>query len=195
MTQLKNLTFESIQRDADSFSHHSTDSYLVAYPEFLQFFAEIEKIERKHLIIGSHFVYGWMPTILKKFNIENEASLLEMLNHAKNGEMLNNDQLRIIRSCVNNSMVGASKLLHFINPTHYAIWDSRIFRYSTGKKSLYGIKRVGYYQEYLFRLREISMHQGYGVVHHKIEAHLNMTLPPMRAIEIIMFQADRNKAT
>jgi hypothetical protein len=30
---------------------------------------------------------------------------------------------------INNSMVGVSKLLHFINPERYAIWDRRVASY------------------------------------------------------------------
>ncbi|HRL70351.1 MAG TPA: hypothetical protein PLT79_01470, partial [Flavobacterium sp.] len=42
--------------------------------------------------------------------------------------------LEIVKKCINNSLVRISKLLHFINPSIYAIWVSRIFRYITRKK-------------------------------------------------------------
>jgi len=59
-----NLTYEKLRSDAVMFSIVENDSYIEAYPEFLKYFASIEKIERHHLIISSHFVYGWMPTII-----------------------------------------------------------------------------------------------------------------------------------
>lgn len=35
--------------------------------------------------------------------------------------------LVLLKKSFNNSLVGVSKLLHFINPNIYAIWDSRVF--------------------------------------------------------------------
>jgi hypothetical protein len=32
---------------------------------------------------------------------------------------------------VNNSLVGVSKILHFVNPHAHAIWDSRVYHYLT----------------------------------------------------------------
>ena len=57
-----------------------------------------------------------------------------LLNKAKSGNLLNSEELEIVKKCVNNSLVGTSKLLHFINPSIYAIWDSKIFRNITEKK-------------------------------------------------------------
>ena len=81
-------------------------------------------------MIGRFMTYGWMPTILDELgeldDVSKEGNLVKYLNKAKHHkkERLNIREIEHIASCINNSVVGASKLLHFINPNVYAIWDS-----------------------------------------------------------------------
>ena len=37
--------------------------------------------------------------------------------------------LNRVAAAVNHSMVGASKVLHFVNPAAYPIWDRRVYRF------------------------------------------------------------------
>lgn len=88
-------------------------------------------IDKHSLTIGAYFSYGWMPTILKNFNMDGDVTeALRVFNNVKNNQPIADDQeyMSLIRY-VNNSMVGASKLLHFINPSQYPIFDSRIKNY------------------------------------------------------------------
>ncbi len=189
---LKNLNYETIRRDTENFTLNGNDSYIESYPEFIKYFKNINKIEKHHLIISSHFVYGWMPTIIQ-IDTKNINNVLFLLNSVKSGYELNFEELLVLKKCVNNSLVGLSKLLHFINPGKYAIWDSRIYRYLTEKKSSYGIDKPILYIEYLEGLCKISKHKDYIGLHNLIEKHLEYKIEPMRALEIIMFQADRNR--
>ena len=186
----KNLTFEKLWTDAQRFSIIGNNSYIETYPEFLKYFDSINLIEKHHLIISSHFVYGWMPTIIH-INTKEIDKVLSLLNAVKAGHSLELEELEILKSCINNSMVGLSKLLHFINPEEYAIWDSRIYRYITGKKTQYGIDKTVNYSEYLTRIREISNHQDYPALHLMIEKHFSYPLTSMRAIEILIFEIER----
>jgi len=76
------------------------------------------------------FAYAWMPTIpklhLEKLEIGEEALLLK-LQALKNGDI---DQLEslfnILVPVINNSVVGTSKVLHFIAPSIVPIYDSRV---------------------------------------------------------------------
>lgn len=189
---MKNLNFETILNDSKSFALFDNDSYISTYPEFLNYFKKISDIERHHLVISSHFVYGWMPTIIN-LNMTNADQVILLLNAAKSGHLLNEQELETIKKCVNNSMVGASKLLHFINPENYAIWDSRIFRYATGKKSQYGINKPKAYVDYLEKLKEITQHKDYETFHNHISKNFEHSITPMRAIEILMFETDKIK--
>jgi hypothetical protein len=47
----------------------------------------INNIEKHHLIIASHFTYGWMPTILS-LDLFNEKDILAILNEVKGGKLL-----------------------------------------------------------------------------------------------------------
>lgn len=192
--EFKNLSFENLMHDADNFYLPQKDSYIEVYPVFIEYFKSIPMIEKHHLFISSHFVYGWMPTII---HLDTDPSLISQvlfyLNAAKSGHILNSEELEIVQSCINNSMVGLSKLLHFINPRNYAIWDSRIIKYLTGNKYQYGIDKPENYLVYLQKLTEIAQHNNYTDLHSMIEGQLKYKITPMRAIELLMFQSDRNK--
>jgi len=120
---LKNLNYENIKADPENFILTANNSYIETYSEFLKYFENIDVIERHHLVIASHFVYGWMPTIIRLETNQIEKVLF-LLNEVKSGYLLTESELQIIKNCLNNSLVGSSKLLHFINPRKYAIWDS-----------------------------------------------------------------------
>jgi hypothetical protein len=190
----KNLTFENLMSDAENFSVSVTDSYIEVYPEFLEYFKSINLIEKQHLIISSHFVYGWMPTII---HLKTDPSLISQvlffLNAAKFGQILKIEELEIIKPCINNSMVGLSKLLHFINPRDYAIWDSWIFKYLTGYNSQFELGKAENYHSYLQKLTEITQHKDYADLHCMIEGQLKYQITPMRAIELLMFETERKR--
>jgi hypothetical protein len=88
-------------------------------------------------------------------------------------------------------MVGLSKLLHFINPDTYAIWDSRIYRYTTGKKSSYGIGEPKLYLNYLTKINEIKSDPIFKNIHLQISKHFNYPITATRTIEIVMFESDK----
>jgi hypothetical protein len=134
-----------------------------------------------------------MPTILD-INLIDIDKKLKLFNSAKSGHVLKNEELIDLKECINNSMVGLSKLLHFMNPTTYAIWDSRIFRFTTGKeKSTYGIDRPQLYLDYLEKLREIVSNPGFSSIHEKIQETIKYNISPFRIVDIIIFEADKRK--
>ena len=92
---------------------------------------------------------------------------------------------------INNSLVGLSKLLHFINPIDYAIWDSRIYRYTTNKKSSYGIGNTQLYLNYLSKLNEIESHVDFDEIKKNVSVHFDYEITSKRVIELLMFEADK----
>ena len=189
---MKNLSFEQLKKDVETFILTENDSYVDSYSEFINYFKNLDWIEKHNLVIASHFVYGWMPTIIQ-LDTKNADEVLSILNGVRNGHSATESELEIIKQCVNNSMVGTSKLLHFINPNLYAIWDSRIFRYITGKKYSYGIDKPKAYMEYMEALNEIVNHPEYRSLHFEIERNFKYEISPLRAIEILMFETDRER--
>jgi hypothetical protein len=193
MQILKNLSFEKFQKSATSFEvdpNNLKNSYLKTYPEFLKYFDTPNEITEHDLIISSHFVYGWMPTIIN-LRLENKNQVLSLLNQVKAGHLLTGPELGTLKKAINNSLVGTSKLLHFINPKNYAIWDSRIYRYLTAKDSTGGVAKVSLYLEYLKGLEEIANNEEYDEVHNKITKAVGYEIRSNRAIELVMFEADR----
>jgi hypothetical protein len=74
-------------------------------------------------------VYGWMPTILKTFEInrtklEKPISQIKMINSSADAEKFIQGIGEV--APINRSWVGTSKFLHFLNPSVFPIWDSRV---------------------------------------------------------------------
>ena len=174
-----------------------TQSYLHSYPYFINYFANIQnhKIEIDNLVIGIHFVYGWMPTIFEFKNHEDFVVATEILNKAKVGEPLKSKDYETLKRLLNGSLVGTSKLLHFINPEKYAIWDSRVHNYLRknieSHKFSYDIGDISNYERYLNYLSEVTssveFSEIYSLVNEKIENKFKYKISSFRAIELLMF--------
>jgi len=105
------------------------DSYLNSYGYFIKHFEiGIESCDDLAIITGAFMIYGWMPTILKNFDFNQLSKASEILRKAKSSDQLDKNELEILSKCINNSFVGTSKLLHFVNPLSFPILDSVIFR-------------------------------------------------------------------
>lgn len=186
----KNLSIENLKLDAENITIDKKDSYIKSYPEFIKYFETNSPVKEHHLIIGSHFIYSWMPTILT-LKLDNIEEVLRLLNEVINGKVLIEAELETLKTCINNSMVGLSKLLHFINPANYAIWDSRILNYCTGQSSQYGIDKPKNYIAYIKKLNEISKEKQFNELYAAIKKYFDYPITAMRAIEIIMFQTNK----
>lgn len=74
------------------------------------------------------FAYSWMPTIpnVKVIDSKQWRDIKRLLpTIARNSEALEK-LLFILLPIINNSLVGTSKVLHFISPEHVPIIDSRV---------------------------------------------------------------------
>ncbi len=187
---MKELNLELIKKELKDFSV-DINSYINTYPEFIKYFQKIPTIEKHHLIISSHFVYGWMPTIIS-LNQDDLPQVLRLLNQVKQGNLLAAPELAILKKCINNSMVGLSKLLHFIRPDVYAIWDSRIFKFLSGKKSTYGIDKPTAYLKYLQDLKKITDQKEFDQFYQEIQKNFNYPISKLRAMEIVLFQSKKD---
>jgi hypothetical protein len=164
-------------------------SYLLSYTYFVDYFKRLDFVEEEHVVIAAHFVYGWMPTILTLDHSKIDETAIS-LNRIKRDEILSANDLEIVKACVNNSLVGASKLLHFVNPKHYAIWDSNIFRYFSTQQSTYGIDKVEHYLQYLEALKSFAGTSAFRCLKPKIEL-LCHPVSDFRAIEFVLFESVR----
>ncbi|WP_372551463.1 hypothetical protein [Acinetobacter pittii] len=140
----------------------SQEHYLLSYPHFLNYFKNIKIINLENIIIGISFTYSWMPTILKNLKIDHPEYLISILNEVKHGHKINAEQLLFLKSALNNSLVGTSKLLHFINPFDYAIWDSRVFHFLFNQEPhKYKLENPQTYFDYLNLIGRLTKEQNF----------------------------------
>lgn len=128
-----------------------------------------------------------MPTVLDfRSNKINEAT--QILNSAKKGNRPSLAELDILKSCFNNSLVGSSKLLHFINPNQFAIWDSRVYRYLFNQTPhSYRVENNNTYLDYLSFYDYLTNNSNIDSLKKLIEDKVGYPMSKMRAIELIFF--------
>ncbi len=208
-----NLTIDNLVNSVEQneFDLSVVSNYMESYQAFLNYFKKIhnrnESIKKDDLIIGINFTYGWMPTIFK-FKSSNFGYTinfdypLAILNDVHQGRNIGVKELNILKSLFNNSIVGTSKLLHFIKPESYAIWDSRVCRYSTRKNKVhnYQVNDTCFFQKYLEIVRTLSIdprfqNSVYQPFCKRLNAYhqTNYIVTPVRVLELILFLMDLKK--
>jgi hypothetical protein len=162
------------------------DRYNKSYYHFVKYFEDKEEMTEHDLVVAANFTYGWMPTILN-FKTDEFNSVISILNEAKGPERISGDQLMTLKKLINNSLVGVSKLLHFINPNVYAIWDSRVCNFLTGMSHKYKVEKIDLFWSYLDLCKRVSADQRFQTIHDAYEEKVGFEITPMRTIEQIMF--------
>ena len=180
----QNVTIDRLRLDAEKIKNSD-----ISYPEFLKYFSDLKKLNRHNIIIGINFTYGWMPTIFD-FRSDNLDEAVNILNRAKHGQIPNEVELETLKKCFNNSLVGTSKLLHFINPSKFAIWDSRVIRYLGF--STYWLYKPKSYLDFLEFCKDITNQPEYNEIHNSIVKKFNHNgMTKYRTIELVMYEKDR----
>lgn len=107
--------------------------YIESYPIIAKHFAQcrfdksLEDFERVR--VAMILVYSWMGRgILKNFKEQSQfyAKACTAILSARSNGYLDDTSLQSIKDLCNNSLVAASKFLHFVNPRCFAIWDRRV---------------------------------------------------------------------
>lgn len=184
-------TLLSLEADAKRLEVDRANTYLVSYPEFLAYFQNIATIKHHHLIIGAHFTYGWMPKILTlgKRDINQAA---ELLNQIKSGNSIGTGSLQLLKEIVNNSTVGLSKLLHFVNPNLCAIWDSHVAHYLLGRPCPQNwIGDLTLYRDYLQLCQGIVQLPDYKGIHEVVTEKVGYSMSSLRTLELLMFRSSQ----
>jgi hypothetical protein len=167
------------------------NSYILSYPFILAHFQAIREFTERDFVCSAHIVYGWMPTVLDlnpdkvPVGLHRGAELLEEAR--KTGRLADRD-IELLAKLVNNSLVGASKLLHFTAPNEFAIWDSKIYSFVFEEKAHnYRVNQPGKYREYMSRLEQIRRQSGFEAFHRSVKEKIGYELGALRAIELVMF--------
>lgn len=181
-------TFLQLTNIANNFKS-TEENYLLSYPYFLNYFQNLESINLENLVIGISFTYSWMPTILKALNLKNTEKVVFILNEVKKGKLIDEQQLTTLKTTFNNSLVGTSKLLHFINPKQYAIWDSRVFRFLNNvEPHKYRLEKPRAYIEYLKLIEELKNEKAFTAFFELMKQKVGYDITEYRALELAFFK-------
>jgi len=104
------------------------DSYLQTYPHLLKGINSLMPLNQDKLLIAGSSIFSWMPTQSKIDTTLLPASLA-IITNLKTHLLTKADLLQLantFRTIRGSSVVAASKLLHFLYPDEYPIWDSRV---------------------------------------------------------------------
>lgn len=187
----QNITPELIAKiipsSLNSSKNKRADFYLRSYPALL------EIVHNKTLDVETRMIqlacatYGWMPTIPK--NVFHEFQM-DMFAAVKTHEEALRYITEMAKPIVNNSWVGTSKVLHFINPSHFPIWDSRITQSLCEKddKTINANNKSRYlkYCELVHEWDEESPDYGAPLAK-AIEAQYKYRPTNLRCIELVLF--------
>jgi hypothetical protein len=173
------------------------DSYTTSYPHLIAFFKNKDNLDYSDFIQGIHMIYAWMPTI-PKLNLQDdkefEKKCVHIINRVKSGNIIDRDEVTFLKSVINNSLVGLSKLLHFINPDIYAIWDSRVYRYIHQKEPYHSaVNNLEQYIDYIEYVTELKNDNKTAKLHNLVCELLGHQVSHLRALELIMFTNGVNK--
>jgi hypothetical protein len=167
------------------------DSYLLSYPYLLNYFAVKHSLTPEDVVCGAHMAYGWMPTILDLYLKEPNIDLptaCDILNKLKIAGTLTDPQIKQLACLINNSLVGASKLLHFISPQKFAIWDSKVYAFVYEKKPHnYRVNDVLKYRHYLELLSRYQQDSRFTAFHASVNNKVGYEVSPFRALELVMY--------
>jgi hypothetical protein len=167
------------------------DSYLLSYPHLVAFFASKTLLMPGDVVCGAHMVYGWMPTILDLYPRASNldfAAAAQLLTDIKNSGKATDNELSKLAALVNNSLVGASKLLHFILPNTFPIWDSKVYTFVFEKKAYQNrISDITAYRKYQTILNQLQIDPRFNTFHRSMNNKIGYEVSPIRALELVMY--------
>jgi hypothetical protein len=179
------INADRFYRDAEIASCFGERWTHVSYKEFLEFFASKEEFTAHDLVIGAYFTYGWMPTMLELRGDINEVTAIA---NKSRRERISKSEFSQLAEAINGSVVGASKLLHFINPRDYAIWDSRVYRYLHQEAPhQYRLVAPNAYWEYLAFLNVLAEDSRFTPFRIKVVSAIGYPVTDKRVCELLMF--------
>ena len=190
--RIKNIINDAKIESGLQLTSRKGSSYYKSYPYFISFFINNNVIKSTEVLYqGANMVYGWMPTILdtqknNKIYPDLVIQSIERLDVSFTDPK--KEDLEIVAAFMNNSIVGASKLLHFIYPEKYPIWDSKICGIiMSSSKSSYKVNKTENYINYCKAIHNIISKPPENLKNFKKK--FTPEISYVRAAELILFLA------
>lgn len=181
-----NLNIEHIIKASKSvLENYKEDNYTTSYPYFVGFLGN-GLLDIDKYVVATNMVYGWMPTILN-LDLSEKEQIENVLDKLNKKEKLGLKDFEILKRSINNSIVGMSKFLHFVDPVTYPILDRKIYRFITGKKYATGIDQSITYVAYLNKMTCITEDERFISLNSSVNTRMSKEFSPMRSLELILF--------
>lgn len=154
-----------------------------SYKLFLDYF-DGELFDSK-VLAGAYMVYGWMPTMLR---LKGPRESIFELARAGRDCSVDISKLESCARTLNNSLVGTSKLLHFIAPNSYPIWDSRVYRALFSQNPHpYRVENASVYMDYLSWVVQMEGEEGFESLKSRFEAEAGYSVTSKRVVEATLY--------
>jgi len=165
------------------------DEYTDVYPYLISYFEERKELTAEDFIRGAHMVYAWMPTMLSMYSLKSELKkLIPLINQVRKNRCIKENEINTIAATINNSVVGTSKLLHFISPEDFPIWDSRVYTYIYRQRAYgYRVNNAKKYLGYIELVNQTVKCDRFKKIHSIVNDKIGYDVTAVRAIEAIMF--------
>lgn len=122
-----NQQLQTLSQRANTRQINANDRYLEVYPELLAGMQALLPLTRQNLALAAHAVFGWMPTQLRVDMGQINAALPIVNRVLPIGAQITTNDIALLASTFQaangNSVVAASKILHFLAPERFPIWD------------------------------------------------------------------------
>lgn len=179
-----------------------SDPFVASYPSLLNFYAEKRHFSADDFVCGVNMAFGWTPKMIVLHGKNGSGAVhfkkgAGIIKRARDAGHVDPDDLHWLISTIDNSVVTTSKLLHFVAPHSFAIWDSRVRRYlsktdcANVTKAMnfapYGKNKATTYLGYIAMLDELTKHRRFTALHGRVEQALAQKVSMFRAAEWAMY--------
>ena len=171
------------------------DFYLRCYPKILEAAKTLNDDQYGNSITFlAHAVYGWMPTVLKTVEVSGFFLIDQNPIYVLRKTHLFEDLIERLpsKSPINNSWIGLSKFLHFLNPEVFPIWDSRVAKHF-GLKNNSKYNKKDCYEIYAKWLINFSEEHDFQFLKERILVKYGYAISSIRAAELSLFLSSSQK--
>ena len=169
------------------------DSYLQTYPYMVDGIKYLMPLNDEKLLIAGSSIFSWMPT-QSKIDTTLLSASLKIITSLKTHSLTKANLIQLAKTFRTirgeKSVVAASKLLHFLYPDEYPIWDSRIrTKYSYSPSTdLEEDKYMNYYMTVKSLIADPSVKKACAKLNARIiAAGYPGTLTTTRLVELCLF--------
>ncbi|MFD0915009.1 hypothetical protein ACFQ14_01155 [Pseudahrensia aquimaris] len=162
------------------------ENYLAAYPALVAL-ANCQSMNAAHhqtvLLLAT---YGWMPTVPK--------SMVDVLFAERVRAMQSLDEAMtfiddLSSGLINNSWVGSSKVLHFLKPELFPIWDSRVAKAIGLSGNSHCMSSKPRYMDYVWEMNRSPKNtiEATSEIAERVETAFGYKPTPLRCLELDLF--------